>query len=830
MSYTHNRTYKSTKGLSMVVSLRRTGGASVAAVPAMLSLSSLLILGASLVSVAYAQGPATEPAAAAADINQLQEVVVTAQFRSQNLQRTPLAITAVTAEMMDSRGEQNVLDTATHVPGVTFATGGQGGPQTTAITIRGIGQSDFNLAVEPGVGMYVDDVYYGTIYGTLFKLLDLDRVEVLRGPQGTLSGKNSEGGAIKLYSKQPGAQGGGYLEATYGAYNRRQIRAASEFTLVPEKLFVRVTGLGEKSDGYVTRYDYLCFTGQPPLQINSPGSFVQGGAQGCKLGTDGGTDVTAFRIAMRYVANDTVQDTLAYDTTLDRSEAAPNVLIYQGAWHGTGYNLLTSPPVLNPAANFVPPPGSYYNFSTYTGLAGTPYQYTHSPQSPMDAWGLSNVLDINFGGGLSLKSISGVRHTNLTSVSDTDASPLSRLMNLWDVRYTQYSQELRLNGSVGTFLDWTVGGFYFKYDAVQGSRISLDGAGDNSIPFYTTTDFLVSDLVRVESKSGFAHGEFHATDDLTFTTGVRYTNDFKRYDYRRSTAPGYPPSNIDQSLTPLDGAGGTFSGSRWDYRATAGYRLSADQNVYVQFATGFKGGGVNPRPYYLEQVREFRPETVDSYEAGWKSELFGHRARLNADIFYNKYKDMQLQLLSCPQYVPAGAPQNCFMPQNVGSATIKGAELEAEIHLLDSLLIQASGSYVDFRYDTVNSATGVQLSDKTPFTPKWQFVAGAQYGIKLGKFGSLTPRVDYRYLAEQFAQATNAPHNRIPSYGLLDARLTYRDADDTWELSLQGTNLTNKYYYLNVTDQSPPLINSYQLTAVDPGPPQQYAITLRRNF
>src|SRR5262249_10801001 len=148
--------------------------------------------------------------------------------------------------------------------------------------------------------------------------------------------------------------------------------------------------------------------------------------------------------------------------------------------------------------------------------------------------------------------------------------------------------------------------------------------------------------VKVESKSGFAHSEFHVTDDLTVTTGVRYTNDFKRYDYRRSTAPGYPPSIIDQSLTPLNGAGGIFSGSRWDYRATAGYRISPDQNVYVQFATGFKGGGVNPRPYYLEQVRQFRPETVDSYEAGWKSELFGHHARLNADVFYNKYKDMQL--------------------------------------------------------------------------------------------------------------------------------------------------------------------------------------------
>jgi len=237
-----------------------------------------LILSAVLGPSAYAQEPRSGAGQnAPADAFQLEEVVVTAQFRSQDLQQTPLAITAVSSAMMEARGERNILDAVTHVPSATFATGGQGGPQTTAVTIRGIGQTDFNLAVEPGVGMYVDDVYYGTIYGTMFKLLDLDRVEVLRGPQGTLSGKNSEGGAIKLYSKEPSAEEDGYLEATYGSYNRRQIRGGANFTLIPDKLFIRMTGLGESSDGYVTRYDYRCYTGQAPVPLNSPGSSVQGG-------------------------------------------------------------------------------------------------------------------------------------------------------------------------------------------------------------------------------------------------------------------------------------------------------------------------------------------------------------------------------------------------------------------------------------------------------------------------------------------------------------------------------------------------------------------------
>jgi iron complex outermembrane receptor protein len=802
-------------------------GAWSLAVPSSIALILPAVLGAYAYSQESRSGAEQN---APADGNQLEEVIVTAQFRSQNLQQTPLAISAVNSAMMEARGEQNILDTVTHVPSVTFATGGQGGPQTTAVTIRGIGQTDFNLAVEPGVGMYVDDVYYGTIYGTMFKLLDLDRVEVLRGPQGTLSGKNSEGGAIKLYSKQPSAEEDGYLEATYGSYNRRQIRGGANFTLIPDKLFIRMTGLGESSDGYVTRYDYRCFTGQDPVPLNSPGSSVLGGTTGCKMGTDGGTDVTAFRVGLRYVATEDVQDTLSYDTTIDHSESAPNVLIYQGTWHGPGYNLLANPPVPNLAANFVPPHGSYYNFSTYTGLAGTPWQYQDPTQSPMTAWGISNALDIRLPHDLTLKSISAVRHLDLTAVSDIGASPLSRIMNLWNVAYTQYSQEVRLSGSVGSLVDWTVGGFYFKYDAIQGGRINLDGAGDNSIPFFTTTDFLFRDPVHVESKSGFAHAEFHATDALTFTGGIRYTDDYKRYDYTRTTAPGYPPSIIDQSITPLNGATGTFSGSRLDYRATADYRFTPDQSVYFQYATGFKGGGVNPRPYYLLQVQQFEPESVDSYEIGWKSELFDRRARVNADVFYNKYDNMQLELQSCPQFVPPGAPQNCFMPENVGKATIKGAELEMELHLYKSLLADASASYVDFHYDSVNPATAVTLTDKTPFTPKLQLVGGVQYGFQLGRLGSITPRIDYRYLAEQFSQAINEPRNRIPPYGLLDARLTYRDVDDKWELSVQGTNLANKYYYLNVTDQSPPVNYSYQLASVDPGPPREYAVTLRHNF
>ncbi len=255
-----------------------------------------------------------------------------------------------------------------------------------------------------------------------------------------------------------------------------------------------------------------------------------GGNSGCKLGTEGGRDSTALRAAIRYVASEKITDTFTYDTTIDHSEASPSVLIDQGTWHGPGYNFLVDPPVVNLAPNFVPPAGSYYNYSTYTGLAGTPSQYTLAPQSNLNAWGVANVLDAELADRMALKLISSLRNLKSESAADVDGSPYSRLMNLWNVNYRQHTEELRLSGHYRDLLDWTAGAYYFKSDAVQGGRFNLDGAADNSVPYFVTFDFFSRDPVHVESKSGFLHTEIHATDELTFTAGTRYTDDYKRYD------------------------------------------------------------------------------------------------------------------------------------------------------------------------------------------------------------------------------------------------------------------------------------------------------------
>ena len=221
-----------------------------------------------------------------------QEIVVTAQFRSQKLQDVPLAITAVTGETLERRGQTSLADVGNNAPNVTLRqSAATFGPSVVAY-IRGVGQRDTNFALEPGVGLYIDDVYLPTMHGSLLNLVDLDRVEILRGPQGTLAGQNSIGGAIKLYSKKPNGTPDAYLSATYGSYNRVELRGGTNVTLVPDQLFMRLTGAGVRKDGYVTRYDYRC---------THPSSTIPSSATGndCKLGTEGGKEYVAGRMALR---------------------------------------------------------------------------------------------------------------------------------------------------------------------------------------------------------------------------------------------------------------------------------------------------------------------------------------------------------------------------------------------------------------------------------------------------------------------------------------------------------------------------------------------------
>ncbi|MDB6083136.1 MAG: Pesticin receptor, partial [Gammaproteobacteria bacterium] len=270
---------------------------------------------------AAAADSASADTGAAADANSLSEIVVTAQFRRDNLQSTPIAITAVNAAMMEARNQTSLLDIASSAPNVNIRPSTSALGNAASIFIRGIGQYDPSFALEPGVGIYIDDVYFPTIYGSVFDLLDLDRVEILRGPQGTLAGKNSIGGAIKLYSKKPDGQNEGYAEAGYGNFNQTSFRAGTDFTLVPDQLFMRLAGVYKRSDGYMNRVDFGCA---------NPGSGVKPNPiqESCALGTEGGQQFGGIRAALRWVPGSKLEVNLSADYSVDDGEPSPTKLVY----------------------------------------------------------------------------------------------------------------------------------------------------------------------------------------------------------------------------------------------------------------------------------------------------------------------------------------------------------------------------------------------------------------------------------------------------------------------------------------------------------------------
>jgi iron complex outermembrane receptor protein len=438
----------------------------------------------------------------------------------------------------------------------------------------------------------------------------------------------------------------------------------------------------------------------------------------------------------------------------------------------------------------------------------------------LESWGVAGTFDWELGETLALKSISGYRQYEGDFAEDTDGSPIPVELVMNHVEHRAFTQELRLNGTTfGTALDYTVGLFYLSADSVNSNRVNLPYViPDTDLVRF---QFLSDDPVPTHTKAAFAHGVYHLTEQLDFTLGVRYTDEDKTYTFSRVNPDGAP----SPFLGSLDGVSGRYEGSKTDYRADVNYQWTPDVMTYLQFSTGFKGGGINPRPFFPEQVGPFDPETLDAYEIGLKSFLFDRSVRLNMAAFYNEYNDIQLTLLACPT-----AP--CAKPTNGGDAEVKGAELEAEIHPLESMLIDASVSYLDFEYTSLNPGVtgpgvGVQLNMVTPYTPEWKYSFGAQYAIPLGNAGKITPRIDASYQSSIYTNVVNLPTNQISSYTLYNARVTWDSPNDDWQVAGEVTNLADKLYYLTKFDLS--TIGAGYIAA-QPGLPRQWAVTVKRKF
>lgn len=787
----------------------------------------LTCVGASIALSAGGAGRAIAQEAPAQDVGagRLEEVTVTAQFREQKAQQTPLAITAVSADMLEARSETSIASVAAQAPNVTLLQNAAAFGDSLGASIRGVGQFDFSPALEPGVGLYVDDVYYATLTGSIFDLLDLDHVEILRGPQGTLAGRNSIGGAVKLYSTKPSEDQGGYVSATYGSRDRVDIRASGDFK-VSDNLFARIAAVSKQQRGYVADVDYGCD------HPNSGVAAVRSPDSGCVLDWEGGVSYSAVRGSLRWLAAENLEVNAALDYTHDDHTVPGEVLVQGSTAVSPNAQPVPGGPTALSAANFQTPYGSYYNYATFYSPAGT-YRYLSGPNVgktlPMDAdsapdrdtfdgWGASANVDWKISDQLSLKSITAYRSYDSTFSNDNDLSPLGSSFGHGVLDFHSFSEEVRLNGALlaDDIIEYTVGAFYMKdqtlYETTQDLRYS-------GVSF---TQFQGHDPINANTQAAFAHLSYHATDKLTLNAGLRYTDEHKDYTFSRHDREG----DVPPAFASINGVTTNYDGHKWDWRANVEYQWTPLVMTYAQVSTGFKGGGVSPRPFVAAQAVPFGPEDMTSYEAGVKSDLFERHVRVNLSAFFSKYDNIQETLSSCPQY---GVGLPCGVVANAGDAHMKGLEFETTFRPADHLSIDAAVSYLDFTYTWIDPSVGAggpAYGDYPAYTPRFKWNVGAQYEVVLGGRGSLTPRVDVTYQGETYGNANDAVTSFISSYTLYNARLTWRNDKDTWEAALEGTNLGNKYYFITRFDQ----YTTTGVTEGQPGRPREWAITVKRRF
>lgn len=764
---------------------------------------------------------ATDSASSQADIN---DIVVTAQFRGQRVQETPLAITAVGAAAIEQKGLSRITDITNSAPNVVMKPSGSVYGPAATIFIRGVGQTDSSFAVDPGVGIYVDDVYRGITFGSLLDLLDLERVEILRGPQGTLAGKNSIGGAVKLYSQKPDGNGGGYVEATTGSYNRIDLKGAADFTLVSDTLFARVSGVTRHRDGYLTRYDYNCLNPAAPVAPTAEGRV----GNNCKVGSEGGQNYTAGRVALRWLASDTVEVNLSADRLVDDSEPAATKLLSINS-------AAAAMPGVSPST-FITCAHCYGNYSSYTvqpftdparyaGMdgAGSHPAMTMPTNNRIRAWDFAGTVDVELSDSLAIKSITGYQYTDGRYSTDNDGTPYGLSTAMFSMKYKQFTEELRLNGALlDDAVDYTVGGYYFNGKGYLGGvNIIYPGLAQETVNS-------LDDYIPTVSKSAFAHAVWHINDQFDLTGGIRYTHDKKSYSFHRGNifVPGAPTYT---SAALIDGLKSTYKGDHWDYRANLSYHPTRDLMFYAQFSTGYRGGGVNSRPFVVEQAVPFGPETLEAYEIGMKSDLLDRRVTFNLSAFINNYNDMIFNNNAPTVVNGVVVSASNSTPINAGDGRFKGVEMELSARPLDGLSMDLNASYLDFKLRRVGATgatiAGITTDNIAPYVTKWKVGGGIQYEADTGSAGTITPRIDVAYQSSFYTSISNSAATLTPGYTIVNGRISWKSPDRDWELALSVSNLFDKYYYLNKFYGPAIAVGTGQ-----PGAPREWALSLRRTF
>jgi iron complex outermembrane recepter protein len=677
--------------------------------------------------------PALAQAGDDEDARRLGAVTVTAQRVSENLQDVPVAVTALNAEALEDRQVADLLDLQAQVPNINMATN-TGTANAARIFLRGVGEDESRGAVDQAVGIYVDGVYVGRSVGSLFDVVDLSSIEVLRGPQGTLYGRNTIGGAIKLTSVRPQFENSGDVRATVGNQGRYDLRGTGNLQLAPATA-VRFTGLLRERDGFFA------------LHPN--------GARSAEGREDlGRLHIFAARASLYTEFSPDWSLLVAADQSLDRSDPVPDSA---APGSDADNNIFTIEPI-----------GATVCGPTTTAL-GCFTAYDQRAQSR----GVSATLEGAFG-GLAFTSISGYRELEDRLVTRIGL-PFSQQTD-----QSQFSQEFTLGQSGEGTLDWLVGAFYFTED------LTLDSVFVFPFEIDTSTD----------SVALFGQATYALTDALGLTGGLRYTDESKEF---AGANLGLPFSRTD-----------TADYENVSYTIGADYRFSEAMLGYLKYATGFKSGGWSPDAFSGTAV--FLPveeETLNSLEAGIKTDLFNNTVRLNAAAFFNQYEGLQ---------IGATVPGVGFTRFNVDETEIMGLEVEGVWQLTQNLQLNGNLGLLSAEYTAMNGDQARGLTNNGAGCPAGivasnnsQIIACAlglelknapEYKATLGVLyqrpfagGELVFSGDVSFEDETWSLVANSPaHALVDVPTLANARVRYV-SDAGWTVAVWGKNLTDEAYY-----------------------------------
>lgn len=718
-----------------------------------------LVLGLALVAPLQAQqttaGDAPKPTAAQqAEAKELQEVTVSARRREESLEKVPVAITAFSGEDMKDLQANSIDALQGAVPNMNIVQG-RGSSSAVNIFIRGIGQPDALQTFDPGVGMYVDDVYYSRIQGALISLFDVERVEVLRGPQGTLYGKNSTGGAVKVVTKNPPEGTEGSVEAGFGNFGRREGKFYVGGVL-SGPWSASLAGAVTQTDGYVT----------------DPST-------GHKYNDE---DTKAVRGKLRFHPSDDFDAVLSLDyTKMDT-----------GLTLGQPVSTLTRTDLaLGPVALYTPDLDKKYDFKTRTSFSPDKgQQLKHGGASLNLNWKLSEQWN--------LKSISAYRKLDSNSYIDIDASQFELGDVKVDFRQKQASQEFQFQYDNGSNLQ-AVYGLYYLRETVPSHQEAyasdLFGLAGTPITFLRTID----DDLTTTTYAGFGHMNWEFSPSWTLAAGLRYSSDHKDYDRTTSTFWGVPFGALNETVA--------FNASKrwnaWTPTISLQKQLDPQTMAYVSASRGFKSGGFNGRANAAAETKtaEYNPEYVWTYELGMKWRSADNRLQANVAAFHSDYSDFQARV-SEVQNPGSLTPTFAFPVINAAKLKMDGIEFEGAAVFGQGTRLAAQVGYMDARYakfvdhrlDPSDPLFNPNLHDHVPFSPKWTSRVAATHTFGLANGSAFTVGADWSYRTETWLSVDNYDALSQKAYSVTGMFGVFDSAQGNWQIRAGVRNLGDKVY------------------------------------